>query len=161
MSSNIYLCSRIRSVIGDRLSRAAQSFMRRHDSGSASPPIRTKRPSPYRLLRSDSFLPAFAPLKDAGWALDTMKSRDSSNGSGEEEFADLQDRRLKRVYGFDAGKRGWRDTLEFVAKVGDVVEVEDVSSGQIWFAQCAADTDGVASSDNLYRPSNGLRILLT
>jgi len=40
-------------------------------------------------------------------------------------MADLQDRRLMRLYGFPSGKDGWRGVLEFVVKAGRVVEEED------------------------------------
>ncbi|WWC62596.1 uncharacterized protein I303_105193 [Kwoniella dejecticola CBS 10117] len=114
-----------------------------------------KRPSPYRLLQPHAFLSDFAPLHISGWRLDTLPSsswnqdRYKDQGQGKEEddspgvdvyensggveegggaggrAGDLQDRRLVRAFQMGEGKEGWRDTIGFVRKVGEIVEEED------------------------------------
>lgn len=42
-------------------------------------------------------------------------------------MADLQDRRLVRMWEFGEGKDGWRGLMRFAQTVGQIVEEEDVS----------------------------------
>lgn len=97
--------------------------------GSAAP----RRPSPYRLIPPHTFLAEFAPLHVAGWRLDHLPDAagagdgGSHNGAVAEGMADLQDRRLVRLYEFELGKRGWCDIRRLVDQLGEVVEKHDVS----------------------------------
>jgi hypothetical protein len=57
-----------------------------------------------------------------------------NNGDGaelrrevQEGMADLQDRRLVRMWEFGEGKDGWRGLMRFAQTVGQIVEEEDVS----------------------------------
>ena len=95
---------------------------------NTSQPI-PKRPSPYRLLETTHFQQTFAPLLAAGWRLDsTVPTRQVSGlGTDELERADLEDRRLLRVYPFHPGRQGYADALSFVAKVGQLIHRIDVS----------------------------------
>nr|XP_031864173.1 uncharacterized protein CI109_000085 [Kwoniella shandongensis]KAA5531245.1 hypothetical protein CI109_000085 [Kwoniella shandongensis] len=104
-------------------------------STSNTPPKPPRRPSPYRLLQPHAFLADFAPLHVKGWRLDALEPQerlvnptghvDEGLSADKAEGADLQSRRLVRVYEFGDGKEGWRDLLRFVAKTGEVIEEED------------------------------------
>jgi hypothetical protein len=63
-------------------------------------------------------------------------SNDSTGGNGDgaelrrevqEGMADLQDRRLVRMWEFGEGKDGWSGLMRFAQTVGQIVEEEDVS----------------------------------
>ncbi|GFZ45258.1 hypothetical protein JCM24511_02984 [Saitozyma sp. JCM 24511] len=110
------------------------------DSVADAPtPPKPRRPSPYRLLPPHTFLAHFAPLHVAGWRLDLLPSivqlsegRSGNNGDGaelrrevQEGMADLQDRRLVRMWEFGEGKDGWRGLMRFAQTVGQIVEEED------------------------------------
>ena len=102
------------------------SLLRHTFSSTASretPSTRPKRPSPYRLLEPHQVQATSSSLAVAGWNLCPLPHM---TNSVTEEIADLQDRRLVRVYHFEPGKKGWRDALNFVARVGEAVEAEDV-----------------------------------
>jgi hypothetical protein len=104
-------------------------------------PPKPRRPSPYRLLPPHTFLAHFAPLHVVGWRLDLLPSivqmsdgNSGNNGDGaelrrevQEGMADLQDRRLVRMWEFGEGKDGWRGLMRFAQTVGQIVEEEDVS----------------------------------
>jgi hypothetical protein len=94
-------------------------------------PARPKRPSPYRLIPPHTFLADFAPLHVAGWRLDQLlpsiqPSVNPGRASIEDGMADLQDRRLIRLYEFEMGKNGWNDLMGFMSRVGEMVAEQDV-----------------------------------
>lgn len=69
----------------------------------------------------------------AGWRLDHLPSnsvtaRTTERSAVEEGMADLQDRRLVRLYEFEMSKEGWEDCMKYVKKIGDIVAKEDVST---------------------------------
>lgn len=119
--------------------RSTSDHSTSNSSSIPDAPKTPRRPSPYRLLPPHLFLSQFAPLHVRGWRLDSQSS-DSANsrcdldgevGAGADgtqgETADLQDRRLVRVYDFPKGKEGWRAIMAFAGRIAEVVEREDVS----------------------------------
>lgn len=99
-------------------------------SSSSTPPAKTKRPSPYRLIPISTFLADFAPLHVKGWRLESLP--DLPLGSIERPteggMVELQDRRLVRRYDFEQGKDGWRRLIAFTQRAGEIVEAKDVSA---------------------------------
>ncbi|WRT67739.1 uncharacterized protein IL334_004711 [Kwoniella shivajii] len=100
---------------------------------SANPP---RHPSPYRLVQPHTFLSQFAPLHIAGWRLDSIVAQERlinplstidevSSSADEKEGGDLQDRRLVRAFSMGEGKDGWKDTMNFVQKSGEIIDTED------------------------------------
>lgn len=75
-------------------------------------PVMPKRPSPYRLFTPTTFLASFADLHVAGWRLLPLNSAPAS-GQISQSTGDLQDRRLVRVYEFqaDQSEKSWRADL--------------------------------------------------
>lgn len=72
-------------------------------------------------------------------------------------MADLQDRRLVRMWEFGEGKDGWRGLMRFAQTVGQIVEEEDVSglkSTWLHFLQggIGLGLTGIASSYNHHLP---------
>jgi hypothetical protein len=98
---------------------------------SVTSTAKPRRPSPYRLIPPHTFLASFAPLHVAGWRLVPIAPEPDATkivrGAVEEGMADLQDRRLVRLYEFELGKQGWGDLMRFMRQVGEVVAVQDVS----------------------------------
>ena len=76
-------------------------------------PVMPKRPSPYRLFTPTTFLASFADLHVAGWRLLPLASSPTS-GQISQTTGDLQDRRLVRVYEFqaDQSEKSWRVDLD-------------------------------------------------
>lgn len=113
-----------------------QREVRHNSSTPTSPPPPNRKPkklSPYRLIPPHTFLAEFAPLHVAGWRLDHLPSnsvtaRTTERSAVEEGMADLQDRRLVRLYEFEMSKEGWEDCMKYVKKIGDIVAKEDVST---------------------------------
>ena len=71
-----------------------------------------KKPSPYRLFTPTTFLASFADLHVAGWRLLPL-SKASLSSEISQATGDLQDRRLVKVYEFqaDQAERSWRGDL--------------------------------------------------
>ncbi|WVQ83008.1 hypothetical protein IAT38_005146 [Cryptococcus sp. DSM 104549] len=98
----------------------------------STPPPAPKRPSPYRLVQPHAFLSAFAPLHVSGWRLDLLEPQErliNPQGVVDEALGgdggDLQGRRLVRAFEMGEGKEGWNRVLEFVERVGRVIEEQD------------------------------------
>jgi hypothetical protein len=139
-------------------------------STSTSTPSTTspalKKPSPYRLIPVSTFLADFAPLHVKGWRLDNLPHVRHATQPKEGGMVELQDRHLTRRYDFQIGPEGWRDTLRFIAIIGEAIEVEDVSSdyrvstivqsfwGSGW-TKYGKNTDKVASPHDQRVPSGG------
>lgn len=72
--------------------------------------VTPKRPSPYRLFTPTTFLASFADLHVAGWRLLPLPSASTSSDYISQATGDLQDRRLVRVYEFQADQleKSWR-----------------------------------------------------
>ncbi|KAK6908152.1 hypothetical protein L486_07529 [Kwoniella mangroviensis CBS 10435] len=101
-------------------------------SEQPSSPGPPKRPSPYRLLQSHTFLSQFAPLHISGWRLDSIAQQDrlinplsAVDEALDLEGGDLQDRRLVRAFMMGEGKVGWKDAMIFVQRAGQIIEEED------------------------------------
>lgn len=100
----------------------------------ASPP-RKRQPSPYRLPPLDEFHKAFKPLHTAGWWLTSLPQMampaEIWSGTTARYLhtpADLQDRRLRRVFTVPGTKDGWRALARAVQRISELAEAEDVSS---------------------------------
>jgi hypothetical protein len=99
-------------------------------------PKKPRKVNPYRLPPLTTFLASFAPLHAAGWRLDVIPPPPAELGTTSHNAsadvlsgADLQGRRMTRAYSFPANRDGWRALTALMARVGDAVEVEDVSGG--------------------------------
>lgn len=77
-----------------------------------------KRASPYRLLTPTSFLSAFAPLHVQGWRLLPLPAASSST-SISDQYGDLQDRRIVRIYELDQAS-GWKRSKVIFDRVHDL-----------------------------------------
>jgi hypothetical protein len=70
---------------------------------------------------------AQATLKGAHGAYPQSPQSGIREGGVSETTADLQDRRLVRLFEFSRNQEGWRDLGSFISRVSEVVEEEDVS----------------------------------
>jgi hypothetical protein len=99
------------------------------------PPPKQRRPSPYRLIPTRTFLAQFAPLHVAGWRLEKLPSIAAAaslpgrKGAAPkvEETGDLQDYCLTRAFSYEQTREGWEGAMRLVQRLVEVVADEDVS----------------------------------